>query len=364
MANSLIAQLERSLSAGSEKQRNEMLARTTDLFLADADRLSPEQVKLFDDLLTRFVAVIESEARAKLADRLAPVSNAPAGVIRTLAFDDDIKVARPILRQSSRIDESDLVANANTKSQQHLLAISERKSLSEAVTDVLVTRGDAEVAQAVARNPEARFSFAGYGMLVRRSDGDDALATLVGSRADLPRQQMLRLLDTASTKVRARLLAQNPESDGAVQTVVDEVGDSIRSGLGAVSFNYALVRPKIEAMRKAGKLDEAAIAKFAREKRFEETAVGLALLCEVHLDLVERALLTPGAEVLLILIKIAGFSWPTAKAALLLKSVDKAMSPQDLDDAMASFGRLNVGTARKVLGFYKMRSSSGVAAAG
>ncbi len=353
---SLIDELERALSTGSEPQRIAMLSRITDLFVADAERFSVEQIRLFDDLMTRFVAVIEAEARAKLAGRLATVSNAPTGVIRTLAFDDDIAVARPVLRDSNRIEESDLVANANTKSQQHLLAIAERQALSETITDVLVTRGDAQVAQSVAKNPEARFSFAGFGALVRRSSGDDDLAKLVGARGDLPRTQMLRLLDEASAKVRAHLLAQNPDSDGVVRNVVAEVDGSLRSELGGSSFNYAAARPEIEALHKAGKLNEAAIGGFAREKRFEEAAVGLSLLCEVNLDVVERALLAPASEVLLILVKIAGFSWPTAKSLLFLKAGEKGMAPHDLDEALASFGRLNVGTARKVLGFYNQRA--------
>src|SRR6187200_3208074 len=127
-SRSLIDELERALAAGSEAQRAEMLSRMTSLFVADSEKYSPQQINLFDELLTRFVAVIEAKARARLAGRLADVVNAPAGVIRTLAFDDDIEVARPVLRESNQIEENDLVANANSKSQQHLVAISERKS--------------------------------------------------------------------------------------------------------------------------------------------------------------------------------------------------------------------------------------------
>ena len=361
-SDSLIDDLERALTSGNEHQRVEMLSRITDLFLTDAERLSADQINLFDELLTKFATVIEAKARAQLSVRLSAVPNAPAGVIRTLAFDDDIEVARPVLRDCGQIEEADLVANANSKSQQHLLAISQRKALSEAVTDALVTRGDPQVAHSVAKNPKARFSFAGFRLLVRRASGDDNLATLVGSRADLPRQHMLRLLDEASAKVRARLIAQNPESGGIVENVLDEVGHSIRDEISESSFNYAAVRPKVEALHRAGKLNEAAIAQFARESRFEETVIGLSLLCEVNIDVVERALLSPGAEVLLILVKIAGFSWNTAKSMLLLKASDRGMSPHDLDDALTSFSRLNVGTARKVLGFYNMRSEGFTAA--
>src|SRR5206468_4080675 len=114
--------------------------------------------------------------------RLADMPNAPAGVVRMLAFDDDIEVARPVLSASERLAEHDLVANANSKSQLHLAAISERRSLSEAITDVLVTRGDRQVVQSVAKNTGARFSDAGFRMLVKRSSSDEALAVQVGGR--------------------------------------------------------------------------------------------------------------------------------------------------------------------------------------
>jgi hypothetical protein len=116
-------------------------------------------------------------------------------------------------------------------------------------------------------------------------------------------------------------------------------------------------------MHRAGKLDEAAIAQFAREKRSEEIAVGLSLLCEVSTDVVERALLAPASEVLLILLKIAGFSWATAKTVLLLRASDRGLARADLDDVLTKFSRLNVGTARKMLGFYNTRSQGFAVAA-
>ena len=66
-------------------------------------------------------------------------------------------------------------------------------------------------------------------MLVKRSTDDDALATQVGSRSDLPRQHFLRLLHDASAAVRSRLTAENPSAGAAVETVLTEVVGGIRS---------------------------------------------------------------------------------------------------------------------------------------
>ena len=352
---SLLDELEHALAGGSDAQRVAMLARITDLFLEGASRYSAGQINVFDEIIGKLVTAIEAKARAKLATRLAPVPNAPGGVIRMLAFDDDIEVARPVLSTSERLDEADLVANAHSKSQQHLAAIAVRRSLSEGITEVLVARGDRQVVQTVAKNSGARFSDAGFRMLVKRSTGDDALAMHVGARRDLPRQHFLGLLQQASATVRARLANENPDASGALDTVLGEVVGGIRSETRRGSTDYAAARTLVEARHSAGRLGETDVHGFARERRFEETAVALSLLCGIEIDVVERALLDPGNEIALILAKIAGFSSTTAKAILLLKAADRGMSAQDLEQALVSYSRLQVATARRVFGFYRAR---------
>ena len=79
---SLIDELETALAAGSNAQRISMLSRITDLFVEGASRYSPNQINLFDEVIGKLSNAIEAKARAKLASRLAPVPNSPAGVIR------------------------------------------------------------------------------------------------------------------------------------------------------------------------------------------------------------------------------------------------------------------------------------------
>ena len=132
-------------------------ASVTDLFIMGSPQYSDDEIALFDDVIIRLAAEIELSARSLLAVRLAPIPNAPPKIIRALAFDDAIEVARPVLVQSERLDEPTLVENGRTKSQEHLLAISRRRSLSEQVTDVLIERGDQRVVLSIAENRGARF---------------------------------------------------------------------------------------------------------------------------------------------------------------------------------------------------------------
>jgi uncharacterized protein (DUF2336 family) len=352
----LIDELEAALGSGSISRRIDILTRITDLFLNGAELYSEEQVGVFDDVMARLVNAIETQARAKLAHRLAPIANAPSNVIHMLAFDDDIEVARPVLTQSERLDDRDLLVSAGTKSQEHLHAIAQRRSLSEAVTDVLVERGDREVVHSVVRNIGARFSDAGFRMLVKRSTGDDALATEVGLRSDIPRPHFLLLLEKASTEVRARLSAENPQAGSAIEGVVAEVVGGIRTEARNASPDFAAAQSAVERQNRIRRIGEAEIYQYARDRKFEETAIALSIMCDTPIDVVERALLDPGAEIILILAKVAGLSSSTTKAVLLLRAADRGLSAKDLEQALSSFNRLQPDTARRVLSFFRTRA--------
>ncbi|MGB9397807.1 MAG: hypothetical protein WCB69_01255, partial [Pseudolabrys sp.] len=131
---SLLPELEDVVQHCSAEKRAETLRRITTLFLEGAPCFNAEHVALFDDVIGCLVVEIEAEALAELARRIAPIPNAPAGVVSALAKNDDIAVAGPVLNQA-RLADPDLKYIAETKSQAHLLAMSTRLGISEALAD-------------------------------------------------------------------------------------------------------------------------------------------------------------------------------------------------------------------------------------
>jgi len=337
------------------ERRSEILHRVTDLFVTNAGEYSDEQVALFDDVIVELATAIEQEARVRLAERLAPLRNAPPGIIRSLAGDDAIEVASPILRHSERLDDPALVESAKTKSQPHLLAISQRRSLSEAVTDVLVERGDEQVLLSMAGNSGARFSSQGFAVLVRRADGADALAACIGARPDIPPHLFLKLLATASAAVRAKLEAESPRASHEIHRVVAEITGRIRAGVLGAARDYAAARTLVRALHAAGRLDAARLQAFAAWGKFEETAATLALMCELPIGAIERAMQAERTETLLIFAKAIGLSWTVVKAVLLLRVNEKQQAADNLEHCLAIFERLKQPTAQNILRFHRMR---------
>jgi uncharacterized protein (DUF2336 family) len=352
---SLIGDLERAVASGTAERRAASLWHVTDLFITGASRYSDEQISLFDDVITRLAAQIEVTARAKLARLLAPVPNAPVNTIKTLAFDEEIEVAGPVLARSARLDDAMLRESAATQSQLHLLAISKRRNLSEAVTDVLVERGDAQVARSVTRNAGARFSDNGFEMLLKRSAGDDVLTERLGLRSDIPRHHFLRLIARASDAVRSKLAAANPGAAEEIRSVVTEVVGKIHADAVSHSGDYAAARHKLEPLQRAGTLSETMVYDSAKARRFEETVVALALMSDVPIEAAETAMLDDVPDTTLILAKAAGLSWTTVKFVLLLRAGGHSVSAHELEDALKSYEQLSDESARLAVSFYQRR---------
>jgi|HubBroStandDraft_6_1064221.scaffolds.fasta_scaffold224817_1 hypothetical protein len=348
--HALLDELDAALASGTDARRVQMLTRIAELFINGLPNYSEDQIALFDHVMGRLLSAIDTKGRTKLAQQLAPIANAPRHVIHTLAFDNDIDVARPVLGQSERISDAEILANATTKSQQHLLAITQRKALSEALTDVLVERGDRNVVHLLVKNPGARFSDAGLHMLARRATGDQTLTTEMGRRSDI-RQW---LAEKAANAERARSAAPKP-SGAAAQEVAVQLADA-EDNAGKASMDFAAARAEVEQQNRISPLGDAEIYLYARDRKFAKTAAALSILCDTPLEVVERALLDPGAELLLILAKVAGLSPATTRVILLLRAADRGIPSGGIDQALESFESLRPEAARRVLSFFRTRA--------
>ncbi len=358
MIYSLLSEIQNSDLSKSTKRQVKALVRITDLFAAGSGNYSSKQIELFDEVFKTLAAVIEMKARVKLAGHIAASSDAPAALVRVLAFDDDIAVAGPVLSQSSVLTDADIAFSARHKSQDHLYAIAQRQTLSEAVTDILIDRGECNVLRAVARNAGARISDHGLGGLVLRASDDSELALHVGLRRDIPRHHFVRLLEIVSADVSSRIVAGNPQFSELARDAVTEVIDEINSDVRNTSSDHAKARKKVRRLKYWKELGEAKVHTAARAEDFEQAVLALSVLARCPIEVAERAVLNENPGAVQIVGKVAGCSWPTVKALLLMKAADRNLSKMDLDRAQENYERLEVRTAKRVLDFYEARRNN------
>jgi uncharacterized protein (DUF2336 family) len=352
---SLIDAIQDTTVSGVTKRQLRALTRLTDLFAAGSARYSKRHIALFDEVFKTLVAVIELETRIKLARHVATMANAPATLVRAFAGDEAIAVAAPVLTPSTALSDSDLVANASTRGQDHLYAIAHRRTVSEAITEILIERGQPNVVHAVAQNAGARFSDASFRELVARAGDDTRLALHVGMRADIPRHHFLRLLETASAAVCRKIRAANPKLTDAVQDAVTEVIDDINQEVRNRSPDHVRAKSRVKRLQNWNELGEANVHAAARSQNFEQAAMALSALAGCPIEIAERAILNDNPGVVQVVAKAAGCSWATVKALLLMTAADRPMSKRDLDRARKNYERLETRTARRVLEFHDAR---------
>jgi uncharacterized protein (DUF2336 family) len=350
---SLIPELEDVVQHGTPERRAETLRRVTALFLSGADHFADDHVALFDDVIGYLIEEIEAKALAELAQRIAPVSNAPPGVVRTLAANDDINVAAPLL-QRARLEDSDLRMLAASKGQGHLLALSTRLGIDEVLADILVERGDRDVARSIAENKQARLSNGAFANLVDRATNDSVLAEKVGLRTDIPPRLFRQLVMQATEVVQHRLLAHaKPETQMEIRSVLAKISKEV--GSKATPRSYAAAMQIVGTLHEQRKLTEADVLEYGKAGKYDETIAALATICAVPVEVVDRLMGGDRYDPVLILARSADFSWDTTRAIITARPGAKGTSTQAIEAAKENYERLTAATAQRVVRFWQVR---------
>jgi uncharacterized protein (DUF2336 family) len=364
---SIIDEVEAAIRIGSAERRLETAKRVTDLFLVSAGSFNDEQIELFDDVLERLIKTIELRsiadmsariALAEISAQLAPIAQAPPSVIRRLANNDEIRIAGPVLQESARLTEPELIKLAATKGEQHLLAIAGRWWLKEVVTDTLLARRYLSVSRRIVKNPGARVSARGFAIVVAQAEADPELAVEVGIRVDLPSDLRRQLLRNATEAVRTRLLSRAPPH------LFEEIRNAIAAVAAGVDREMSKVRDfagakrAIASLKAAGQLDEDALRGFARQRRYEETIVALAQLSQSTIDVIRPLMQSLRDDGLLVPCRAAELSWETTSAILECRFATGSMRPADLTKAEGQFAGMTPETARRLLRLWHVRAST------
>jgi len=287
--------------------------------------------------------------------RLSKTDNAPPKVSATLALDDSIEVAAPLLMHSNQLDDDTLIRSAKNKSQQHLLAISRRRMLSESVTDVLVERGNPQVVVSTAANSGAQFSEFGYSTLIMRSKSDDDLALTVWSRSELSREHLLALFASASEAVRQKLEVIDRAKVALVDGMLRQASDQVQARSRERSPEFAAAQVLVQSLHQSRSLTEDRLCEFIVANKFDEITVALSLLSDLPIGAIERALVHDNYDQVLLIAKFIDLSLDSTRAILVMLAKSKNQSIQELEECLTRFKKLKPETARTAIQFYRLR---------
>jgi Uncharacterised protein conserved in bacteria (DUF2336) len=351
----LIAELDDVIKIGSPSRQTRILRQVADLFQADVDRLDETQTDVFDDVLIRLMERVDTQALIHLSTILSEIELAPRETVRRLAFNEDVAVASPVLAKSNRLSEKYLIEIANSRGQQHLAAISARTTLSEALTEVLIKRGDADVFNALAQNAGARFSESGYATLIGNAERDESLVEGLGLRLDIPARLLRKVLAMATDAVWLRLSKANrPAAHEKVLSPAMETGITPSSPI-----DYTQVMSEVVALNRAGKLKDPTVNRFAVRGEHDKVVAALAFMTEVRAEDIEPLMASGRLYGLIVACKAARLDWSTTTQIIRSRPHCPPVTERELQQGREVFDALLLSVAQWSIRFGGDRIASG-----
>jgi uncharacterized protein (DUF2336 family) len=309
------------------------------------------------------MADVDVTGRAELAESIADRDNAPRRMVLALAR-DEITVARPVLERSPVLRDEDLVELSASSTDEHLQAISRRKTLSEMVTDVLLERGSQVVLQLLAANAGASFSLEGFGELVRRSRDDETLQYDLATRRDLPEGVVENLAQLLSEKLRSTLRAMGLNSpDAMTPALLDTLQARLSVALRERERESREISTVIREIRACVSNIDREILPLARADRAYDIASIVADLASVDHATAMKALTGPNEEPLIVLFRSLDAAWDTFEAVLQLRAKRQRRNYVKSLSLSRTYQEMDRSTAQRVLRFLQIRRMSEIRAA-
>jgi uncharacterized protein (DUF2336 family) len=339
---------------GSSEKRRALLRELTDHFFGGATRSATEDT-LYGAVLTRLTADMEIAVRAELSARFASAPDAPHNLIRRLA-NDEAAVASAVLASSPVLTDEDLLGVVRKHGQDHLRAVSARPSVSEAISDVIVERGDDVTLGTLLRNDGARLSRQASETAIERAKANPALPEAAVERAGLPPDLLNEMYFVVEARLRAQILEQNARLDPALLESAIAAGRTrIATNDGALPADYTECLAYVEELKAAGQLSPRMLARFLRSGGTTSFLIALAQLSDIDFHTARQIVDRRELDALAVVCKAADLD----RALFLTYAV---VLLNDDGDAMAKahsyarmYAELSREAALRTLRFWRMR---------
>ncbi|WP_297512529.1 DUF2336 domain-containing protein [uncultured Caulobacter sp.] len=345
----------------SSAKRRELLRGVTDMFFQGGH--NAVEMGLFDEVMSQLAGEMEEAVKVELAQRLSDAPTPPRGLSRTLAS-DSITVAAPILRSSNALTEEDLLHVARTQGQDHLRAISQRTSVSSAVSDAIVARGDDHTLGVLLRNEGAVLSRAAHEAVVDRAAANPALHEAVIDRHSLPVDLLNEMYFMVEARLRDRIMERNAGVDPAMLEAALSAGRKrVAAQDGALPPDFAEAEKEFRALRAKVQISPQMLANMLRNKKTTLFLVALSDLADVDFHTARKILERREMDALAVICKAADFD-----RSLFLTFALLILEPtEDVMVRAKAYGELYVALPResalRTIRFWRLRRTTGDVAA-
>lgn len=309
---------------------------------------APEELERFTlQVLTALAADHSESVRRTLAEAVRDLEHAPQALVQTLAGDESIRVAGPVLQHSPRLSDLDLVQLVRTsRAAGARAAIAKRAVISDSVADAIAETDDVEAIAMLLANDSAQIREETLDQLLDRAPRHESWHRPMVRRPSLSSSAARRLsrfvsvalievlqqrsdLDADTARAVAGTLRVRLERDGLplapdepdpppVDAAVGETEEGEEAEEEPASEEDEAKRKEAESIARARQLfaqgalseEELDDAIFLGDRPF--VLAGLGLLARVPMALVEKIMDSGSGKGVVALAWRAGFGMPIA----------------------------------------------------
>jgi uncharacterized protein (DUF2336 family) len=358
--SSRLPQLIALAEEGSSEKRRALLRELTEHFFGTPAR-SPAEDTLYGAVLARLAADMETAVRAELSVRFSTATDAPHALVKRLA-EDEAAVAGAVLSASPVLTDEDLLGIVRKHGQDHLRAVSARSSVSEAVSDVIVERGDDVTLGTLLRNDGARLSRRASETAVERAKVNPDLHEATVSRASLPPDLLNEMYFVVEARLRTQILEQNARMDPALlESALNAGRTRIATDDGALPDDYAECSAYVEELKAAGQLTPQMLARFLRSGGTTSFLIALAQLSDIDFHTARQIVERRELDALAVVCKSADLDRALflTYAVVLLNNDGDAMAKAHSYARM--YAELSRDAALRTLRFWRIRREAAAA---
>lgn len=342
----------------SSEKRRELLREVTEQFFG-AGPANAVQSELYGVIMEQLTREMEEAVRAEMSLRFSLIRNAPRQLVRSLAMDVEA-VAVPVLKSSPVLEEIDLLDVVRTLGQGHLRAVSQRATVSEAVSDVIVERGDDQTLEVLVTNDGAQLSRQASEAVVDRAQANPALHAAVVNRQALPADLLNEMYFVVETRLRDQILERNRLMDPAKLDAALHAGrDRVAQADGSLPDDYDKALALVNELHVSKGLTPEVLVRFLRSENRTEYLLSLARLSDIDFHTARRIVDAGQLDALAVVCKAADLDRPvflTYAMTLVNKDGDAMAKAQEYGRLYAELTR---DTALRTIRFWRMRRQSG-----
>lgn len=340
--DTLLTDIDSAVRGTGERRRHALLRRTTAMMIDRLSELSDHQLAIFDDVILSLALEVETETRSELSEKLADLVRAPKKTIRALAFDESIRVAKPVIERSPALDDATLSTLIAEKDASFLRLFAKRRALSPTLMDQLLTRCDETLLVDIASNDSTPLSDDVLRVLAERALTHRTLYRVLRTRPDLATRHIGAVIEAARYRAKTDAIMRDMNDDILSRALAVETAHSISQSTqlslsaGAVSISAdQAILGDVNSLIERNQTDDALLA--------------LATEAGISPDSVRRAFHAPQHEPLLFLLRAQDYPLATAMNFMRLKH--GSMSQEFETQLSETYCALARDTAKRIAAF-------------